>query len=72
VVRKNYQFSLWSILALTTGFAVVLAACRWAQISVAASLLVAALFLLSLVGAIALVAALVASLRETDDDERGS
>ena len=64
----RFQFSLQSILVLTTVFAVLFAAFRWAQLSVWASLLVTLIFVVSLIGGFALVVALAQSLGDDDQE----
>jgi len=65
----SFQYSLRSILALTTAFAVLFGVFRWAQLSVWASILVTLLLMVSFVAAFALILALSHSL--DDDQEQG-
>jgi hypothetical protein len=65
---RPFQFSLRSILFVTTVFAVLFAVCRLANLSVWASLLVTLLFVVSLAGGFALIVALAHSLGDGENE----
>jgi hypothetical protein len=65
-----FQFSLGSMLLLTTAFAVLFGVFRWAEISVWASLLVTLLFIVSLTAGFALIVAMLHSLDDENPTDR--
>ena len=66
--RFSFQFSLRSMLVLTTAFAVMFGVFRWAQLSIWASLLVTLLFVISFTGGIALIVSMLQSIGNDGDD----
>ena len=66
MAQSPFQFSLRSMLLLTTVFAVLFGVFRWAKLSIWASLLVTLVFIVSFAGGFALLVAMVNSV---GDDE---
>jgi hypothetical protein len=65
-----FQFSLSSMLLLTTAFAVLFGAFRWAELSVWASLVVTLLFIVSFAAGFALIVSMLHSLDDEDPTDR--
>ena len=62
----SLQFSLHSMLVLTTAFAVMFGVFQWAEMSVWSSLLVTLIFIVSFAGGFALIVAMLHSLGDDD------